>query len=152
MSHNVDQASDAAVHVTNIAQYGIRPVQTDLSVARRNDVLRGLNTCAVANPCRNRLSPISAVALNLTAETIVAMQAYNTACHLVRFHGDRDLLDAAEAMEYAFAKIPGLGRRRPDVAQLAKPIVDLNPTHQPCTRGALNKSRMLGSGAIRVPH
>jgi hypothetical protein len=73
MSHNVDQASDAAVHVTNIAQCGIRPVQTDFSVARRNDVIRGLNTCAVANPCRIPTFPISAVALNLTAETIVAM-------------------------------------------------------------------------------
>jgi Asp-tRNA(Asn)/Glu-tRNA(Gln) amidotransferase A subunit family amidase len=50
-----------------------------------------------------------------------------------RFHGDRDLLDAAEAMEHAFAKIPGLGRRRPDVAKLANPIVDLKTivTHPP---------------------
>jgi len=40
---------------------------------------------------------------------------------------------AAEAMEHAFAKIPGLGRRRPDVAKLANPIVDLKAivTHPP---------------------
>jgi Asp-tRNA(Asn)/Glu-tRNA(Gln) amidotransferase A subunit family amidase len=50
-----------------------------------------------------------------------------------RFHGDCDLLDAAEAMEHAFAKIPGLGRPRPVVAKLAKPIVDLKSivTHPP---------------------
>jgi amidase len=42
-----------------------------------------------------------------------------------RFHGDHELLDAAEAMEAAFARIPGLGRPRPDLAKLAKPTVDL---------------------------
>ena len=30
-----------------------------------------------------------------------------------RFRGDRDLLDAAEAMEHAFATIPGLGSPAP---------------------------------------
>jgi amidase len=42
-----------------------------------------------------------------------------------RFRGDRDLVDAAEAMEQAFANIPGLGRPRPDLGKLAKPTVDL---------------------------
>jgi Asp-tRNA(Asn)/Glu-tRNA(Gln) amidotransferase A subunit family amidase len=50
-----------------------------------------------------------------------------------RFRGDGDLLDAAEAMEQAFARIPGLGRPRPDLAKLAKPTVDLKSiaTHPP---------------------
>ena len=34
-----------------------------------------------------------------------------------RFRGDLELLDAAEAMEQAFARIPGLGRPRPDLGQ-----------------------------------
>ena len=50
-----------------------------------------------------------------------------------RFHGDRDLLDAAEAMEQAFANIPGLQRPRPDIGKLAKPTIDLKAiaTHPP---------------------
>ena len=50
-----------------------------------------------------------------------------------RFRGDSDLLNAAEAMEQAFANIPSLGRPRPDLAKLAKPIVDLRSivTHPP---------------------
>ena len=50
-----------------------------------------------------------------------------------RFRGDGDLLDAAEAMEQAFSRIPGLGRPRPDLAKLAKPSVDLRAivTHPP---------------------
>jgi len=50
-----------------------------------------------------------------------------------RFRGDRDLVDAAEAMEQAFANIPGLGRPRPDLGKLAKPTVDLKSiaTHPP---------------------
>ena len=53
-----------------------------------------------------------------------------------RFRGDRDLLDAAEAMEQAFARIPGVGRPRPDLARLAKPSVDLKAivTHPPILR------------------
>jgi amidase len=49
-----------------------------------------------------------------------------------RFRGDRDLLNAAEAMEQAFANIPGLRRPRPDVGKLAKPTIDLKSiaTHQ----------------------
>ncbi len=42
-----------------------------------------------------------------------------------RFHGDAALLDAAEAMEAAFASIPGLGRPRPDLARLARPTPEL---------------------------
>jgi amidase len=42
-----------------------------------------------------------------------------------RFRGDRDLLDAAEAMEWAFARIPGLGRPRPDLGKLSKPNSEL---------------------------
>jgi amidase len=42
-----------------------------------------------------------------------------------RFRGDGDLLDAAQAMEEAFARIPDLKRPRPDLAKLAKPTVDL---------------------------
>src|SRR5213592_1020491 len=41
-----------------------------------------------------------------------------------RFRGDQDLLDAAEAMEQAFANIPGLQRLRPDIGRLAKPTID----------------------------
>ncbi len=50
-----------------------------------------------------------------------------------RFRGDRDLLDAGEAMEQAFAGIPGLERPRPDLGKLAKPAVDLRSivTHPP---------------------
>jgi amidase len=50
-----------------------------------------------------------------------------------RFRGDRDLLDAGEAMEQAFARIPGLQRPRPDLDKLAKPSVDLHSivTHPP---------------------
>jgi Asp-tRNA(Asn)/Glu-tRNA(Gln) amidotransferase A subunit family amidase len=50
-----------------------------------------------------------------------------------RFRGDRELLDAAEAMEQAFANIPGLGRPRPDLDKLARPTVDLKSiaTHPP---------------------
>ena len=50
-----------------------------------------------------------------------------------RFRGDCDLLDAAEAMEHAFAGSPGLGRPRPDLAKLAKSTVDLKSiaTHPP---------------------
>jgi amidase len=53
-----------------------------------------------------------------------------------RFRGDRDLLDAAEGMEQAFARIPGLARPRPDLARLAKPSVDLKAivTHPPILR------------------
>ena len=50
-----------------------------------------------------------------------------------RFRADRDLLDAGEAMEQAFAGIPGLERPRPDLSKLAKPSVDLRSivTHPP---------------------
>jgi len=50
-----------------------------------------------------------------------------------RFRGDLELLDAAEAMELAFARIPGLGRPRPDLAGLARSSVDLKSlvTHAP---------------------
>jgi amidase len=50
-----------------------------------------------------------------------------------RFRGDRDLLDAAESMEHAFATIPGLGRPRADLARLTKPLIDLKSivTHPP---------------------
>src|SRR5262249_48726631 len=50
-----------------------------------------------------------------------------------RFRGDRELLDAAEAMEQAFANIPGLGRPRPDLGKLARPTADLKSivTHPP---------------------
>jgi Asp-tRNA(Asn)/Glu-tRNA(Gln) amidotransferase A subunit family amidase len=53
-----------------------------------------------------------------------------------RFRGDRELLDAAEAMEQAFARIPGLGRPRPDLTKLKKPSVDLKSivTHPPAVR------------------
>ena len=50
-----------------------------------------------------------------------------------RFRGDVELLDAAEAMEQAFARIPGLGRPRPDLGKLAGASVDLKSlvTHPP---------------------
>jgi amidase len=50
-----------------------------------------------------------------------------------RFRGDRDLLDAAEAMEQAFAAIPALQRPRADLRKLTKPAVDLKSivTHPP---------------------
>ena len=50
-----------------------------------------------------------------------------------RFRGDGELLDAAESMEHAFARIPGLGRPCPDLAKLKKPSVDLKGivTHPP---------------------
>ena len=38
-----------------------------------------------------------------------------------RFHGDVALLDAAQAMEAAFARIPGLGRPKPDLGKLVTP-------------------------------
>lgn len=55
-----------------------------------------------------------------------------------RFRGDLALLDAAEAMEEAFARIPGLGRPRPDLAKLASARVDLKSlvTHPPAAAGA----------------
>ena len=50
-----------------------------------------------------------------------------------RFHGDRELLDAAEAMERACARMPGLSRPRPDLAKLNTAVVDLKSivTHPP---------------------
>jgi amidase len=50
-----------------------------------------------------------------------------------RFRGDGELLDAAQALEEAFARIPELRRPRPDLAKLAKPTVDLKSivTHPP---------------------
>ena len=50
-----------------------------------------------------------------------------------RFRGDRDLLDAAEAMEQAFTAMPALRRPRPDLGQLGKPGLDLKSivTHPP---------------------
>jgi Asp-tRNA(Asn)/Glu-tRNA(Gln) amidotransferase A subunit family amidase len=50
-----------------------------------------------------------------------------------RFRGDLELLDAAEAMEEAFARIPGLGRPRPQPERLAAAAVDLKSlvTHPP---------------------
>lgn len=42
-----------------------------------------------------------------------------------RFRGDIALLDAAEAMEQAFAGIESLGRPRPDVGKLNKPTPEL---------------------------
>jgi amidase len=56
-----------------------------------------------------------------------------------RFRGDRDLLDAAEAMEEAFSNIPGLERPRPDLRKLAAPTVDLKSivTHPPILQQAV---------------
>ena len=50
-----------------------------------------------------------------------------------RFGGDAALLDAAQAMEAAFAGIPGLSRPRPDIGKLADPRPDLKSivTHPP---------------------
>jgi Asp-tRNA(Asn)/Glu-tRNA(Gln) amidotransferase A subunit family amidase len=50
-----------------------------------------------------------------------------------RFHGDLEVLDAAEAMEYAFAAIPELRRPRPDLGKLTKPTPELKSivTHAP---------------------
>jgi Asp-tRNA(Asn)/Glu-tRNA(Gln) amidotransferase A subunit family amidase len=50
-----------------------------------------------------------------------------------RFHGDLEVLDAAEAMEEAFTRIPGLTRPRPDLGKLAAPSPDLKSlvTHPP---------------------
>jgi amidase len=42
-----------------------------------------------------------------------------------RFHGDAELLDAAEAMEEAFARMPQLTRPRPDQRRLANASLDL---------------------------
>ncbi len=42
-----------------------------------------------------------------------------------RFGGDLELLDASEALERAFAGIPGLGRPVPDAATLATPRPEL---------------------------
>jgi amidase len=52
-----------------------------------------------------------------------------------RFHGDRELLDAAEAMESAFTRIDGLQRPRPDLTRLNKPTPELKSivTHPPIT-------------------
>jgi amidase len=53
-----------------------------------------------------------------------------------RFHGDRALFDAAEAMEQAFTRIPGLQRPRPDLGKLTKPTPELKSivTHPPTVR------------------
>jgi Asp-tRNA(Asn)/Glu-tRNA(Gln) amidotransferase A subunit family amidase len=50
-----------------------------------------------------------------------------------RFRGDRALVDTAEAMEWAFARIPTLQRPKPDLARLAKPTPALKSlvTHPP---------------------
>ncbi len=50
-----------------------------------------------------------------------------------RFRGDLDLFDAAEAMEEAFARLPGLGRPRPQIDRLTAASVDLKSlvTHPP---------------------
>jgi amidase len=50
-----------------------------------------------------------------------------------RFRGDRELLDAAEAMEQAFSAIPGLERPRPDFGKLTEPTPELTSivTHPP---------------------
>src|SRR5215468_908602 len=50
-----------------------------------------------------------------------------------RFHGDLELIDAAGAMEQAFARIDGLDRPRPDLTKLAGFSVDLKSlvTHPP---------------------
>lgn len=57
-----------------------------------------------------------------------------------RFRGDRDLLDAAEAMEQAFTTIPELRRPRPDLAKLAKPSVDFKSivTHPPVSQAKVH--------------
>jgi len=50
-----------------------------------------------------------------------------------RFRGDLELLDMSEALERAFARIPGLARLRPDLARLAQPTPELKTivTHPP---------------------
>jgi amidase len=50
-----------------------------------------------------------------------------------RFHGDLVLLDAAESMEEAFARIPALARPRPDLSKLTQPTPELKSivTHPP---------------------
>lgn len=50
-----------------------------------------------------------------------------------RFHGDLALLDAAESMEEAFARIPALARPRPDLSKLTQPTPELKSivTHPP---------------------
>jgi Asp-tRNA(Asn)/Glu-tRNA(Gln) amidotransferase A subunit family amidase len=50
-----------------------------------------------------------------------------------RFRGDVELLDAAEAMEQAFARIPSLARPRPDLDRLAGTSANLKSlvTHPP---------------------
>jgi Asp-tRNA(Asn)/Glu-tRNA(Gln) amidotransferase A subunit family amidase len=55
-----------------------------------------------------------------------------------RFHGDLALLDAAESMEEAFARIPALGRPRPDLSKLTKATPELKSivTHPPVFGGA----------------
>lgn len=54
------------------------------------------------------------------------------------FHGDLELLDAAEAMEQTFARIPGLARPRPDLGGLAGVTADLKSlvTHPPAKSAA----------------
>jgi len=50
-----------------------------------------------------------------------------------RFHGDREVLGAAHAMEQAFAAIPALCRPRPDLSKLTTPVPELKSivTHPP---------------------
>ena len=50
-----------------------------------------------------------------------------------RFHSDLALLDAAESMEEAFARIPALARPRPDLSKLTQPTPELKSivTHPP---------------------
>jgi Asp-tRNA(Asn)/Glu-tRNA(Gln) amidotransferase A subunit family amidase len=50
-----------------------------------------------------------------------------------RFHGDREVLGAAHAMEQAFAALPVLRRPRPDLSKLTKPVPELKSivTHAP---------------------
>ena len=50
-----------------------------------------------------------------------------------RFHGDREVLGAAHAMEQAFWAIPELHRPRPDLAKLSDPVPELKSivTHPP---------------------
>ncbi len=42
-----------------------------------------------------------------------------------RFRGDAELLDAAQSLEQAFARIEGLGRPLPDISKLAQPRPEL---------------------------
>jgi amidase len=50
-----------------------------------------------------------------------------------RFHGDRELLGAAHALEQAFAAIPALCRPLPDLRNLSQPVAELKSivTHPP---------------------